>query len=173
MKTLVLIAHPQLSSSVVNKAWKYRLLQEEAITVHDLYEQYPDGKINMEREQQLLSSHDRIVFQFPFYWYSSPSILKEWQDVVLTYGWAYGSEGTKLKGKEFMLAISTGGPQAAYQAGGFNRYSMSELTKPFQAMANLTGMHFLPSYTLQGVRTLTSEQIKESAEQLALHVIRA
>ncbi len=106
----------------------------------------------MEREQELLLAHDRIVFQFPLYWYSSPALLKEWQDVVLTYGWAYGAEGTKLHGREFMLAISTGGPEEAYQAGGYNNYSLSELLKPFQATANLTGMRYLPVLKVQGVR---------------------
>jgi glutathione-regulated potassium-efflux system ancillary protein KefG len=171
MKTLVIVAHPNLSDSVVNKIWMERLQQEDDMTVHNLYEEYPDGRINnTEREQQLLVEHDRIVFQFPFYWYSSPSLLKEWQDTVLTYGWAYGSAGTKLRGKEFVLAISTGGPEAAYQAGGFNQYSMSELTKPFQATANLTGMRFLPTFTTQGARLLTNEQVQESAEKLVQHL---
>lgn len=69
-----------------------------------------------------------------------------------------------------MLAISTGGPEVAYQAGGYNHYSMSELTKPFQATANLTGMRFLPTFTAQGVRFLTNEQIRESAENLVSHL---
>lgn len=167
MKTLVIAAHPNMEGSTINSTWVKRLRQEEGeITVHDLYAAYPDGKIDIEREQQLLLQHDRIVFQFPFYWYSSPALLKEWQDVVLAYGWAYGSQGTNLHGKEFMLAISTGGPEAAYQAGGYNQYSMSELTKPFQAMANLTGMRFLPTFTVQGVRFLTSDKVQESVERL-------
>jgi glutathione-regulated potassium-efflux system ancillary protein KefG len=170
LKTLVIVAHPNIKNSVINKMWAERLQDEKDITVHELYQTYPDGKIDVVYEQQLLLEHDRIVFQFPFYWYSSPSLLKEWQDVVLTYGWAYGSEGNKLRGKEFMLAISTGGPEAAYQAGGYNHYSMSELIKPFQAMANLTGMRFLPSYTAQGVRFLSDEQVRESAESLVRHV---
>ena len=173
MKTLVIAAHPNMEGSTINSAWVKRLRKEEGeITVHDLYAAYPDGKIDVEREQQLLLQHDRIVFQFPFYWYSSPSLLKEWQDVVLAYGWAYGSQGTKLHGKEFMLAISTGGPAAAYQAGGYNHYSMSELTKPFQAMANLTGMRFLPSFTLQGARMLSEDEIIDSAEELVKHILK-
>jgi glutathione-regulated potassium-efflux system ancillary protein KefG len=170
MKTLVIVAHPDLSRSTVNKAWTERLQNEENVTVHELYKKYPDFQIDVEHEQQLLLEHDRIVFQFPFYWYSSPSLLKEWQDQVLAYGWAYGTNGTHLHGKEFMLAMSTGGPEAAYQAGGYNQYSMSELTKPFQATANLTGMRFLPAYIQHGVRILTPEQVKESADELARYV---
>lgn len=170
MKTLVLVVHPNLTNSVVNKTWIERLKQEEGLTVHNLYAQYPEGRIDMEREQQLLLDHDRIVFQFPFYWYSSPSLLKEWQDVVLSYGWAYGPEGTKLRGKELILAISTGGPEASYQAGSYNHYSLSELTRPFQATANLTGMRFLPIFKIQGVRFLEEKQIQESAEKLVHHL---
>jgi glutathione-regulated potassium-efflux system ancillary protein KefG len=39
-----------------------------------------------------------------------------------------------------MLVISTSGPAEAYQAGGSNQYSISELTRPLQAMSNLSGM---------------------------------
>ncbi|RUT33578.1 general stress protein [Paenibacillus zeisoli] len=170
MKTLVLVAHPNLEQSKVNKAWMNRLEQEENVTVHNLYSIYPNFEIDVEQEQQLLLEHDRIVLQFPFYWYSSPALLKQWQDAVLTYGFAYGSTGTKLQGKEFMLAISSGGAAEAYQAGGYNHYSMSELTRPFQATANLCGMHFLPSFLLQGVMTLTEEKVQHSAEALAAYV---
>ncbi|MNH83362.1 General stress protein 14 [compost metagenome] len=170
MKTLVLVAHPNLEQSKVNKAWMNRLEQEETVTVHNLYGLYPDFEIDVEKEQQLLLEHDRIVLQFPFYWYSSPALLKQWQDAVLTYGFAYGTAGTKLQGKEFMLAISSGGAAEAYQAGGSNQYSMSELTRPFQATAGLCGMHFLPSFLLQGMMTLTEEKLQLSAEALAAHV---
>jgi glutathione-regulated potassium-efflux system ancillary protein KefG len=170
MKTLIIVAHPNLEQSKVNRTWMNRLQKEENITVHNLYSHYPTFEIDVEKEQQLLLEHDRIVFQFPFYWYSSPALLKQWQDLVLTYGWAYGTEGTKLRGKELMLAISTGGPEASYQAGGYNHFSMSELTKPFQATANLTGMRFLPTFTKQGVRFFTDQQVQESAEELVRHL---
>jgi glutathione-regulated potassium-efflux system ancillary protein KefG len=41
----------------------------------------------------------------------SPSLLKEWQDVVPSYGWAYRTDGTYLRGKKFMLAIYLQGDQ--------------------------------------------------------------
>jgi Putative NADPH-quinone reductase (modulator of drug activity B) len=170
MKVLDIVAHPHLLQSRVNRIWMERLNQEENITVHDLYGTYPNGIIDVSKEQQLLSEHDRIVFQFPMYWYSSPSLLKEWQDVVLTYGWAYGSRGTKLRGKDFILAISIGGPEHHYQAGGSNQFSVSELVKPFQATANLTGMHFLPVFKRMGVRLFTDEEIRQSADELTQYL---
>jgi glutathione-regulated potassium-efflux system ancillary protein KefG len=76
MKTLVLIGHPTIEESRMNKAWADRLEKEENVTVHHLYKEYPDMQIDVEREQHLLLAHNRIVFQFPFYWYSTPAILK-------------------------------------------------------------------------------------------------
>ncbi|MCA0173008.1 NAD(P)H-dependent oxidoreductase [Bacillus sp. RAR_GA_16] len=169
MKTLVILAHPNLPQSKINRTLINRLEQTD-VTIHKLYDLYPDGKIDVEREQALLSSHERIVFQFPFYWYSSPALLKEWQDNVLTYGWAYGSDGTALHGKELLLAITTGGPEAAYQAGGFNHYSMSELVKPFHATANLTGMRFLPIFTVQGASRLSEEELRAKADAYVEHI---
>ena len=171
MKTLVLVAHPHIQESKMNKGWAKELETVENITVRYLYKEYPTMNIDVEKEQQLLLDHDRIVFQFPFYWYSTPAILKEWQDKVLAYGWAYGAEGTNLKGKEFLIVTSTGGPEGAYRAGGFNQYSMSELTKPLQATANLTGMIFLPAYVEHGVRFLNENEIMKSAERVAAYVV--
>lgn len=64
MKTLVIVAHPNLTNSVINKMWADRLHQEMEITVHDLYATYPDRKIDVAYEQQLLLEHNRIVFSF-------------------------------------------------------------------------------------------------------------
>jgi glutathione-regulated potassium-efflux system ancillary protein KefG len=66
MNVLVLIAHPHLKNSRVNRRWKQGLEGVANVTIHDLYAQYPDECIDVKREQSLLLSHDRIVFQFPF-----------------------------------------------------------------------------------------------------------
>ena len=53
-----------------------------------------------------LLDHDVVLFQFPLFWYSTPSILKEWQDLVLEHGFAYGAEGDALDGKRMMIAVT-------------------------------------------------------------------
>ncbi|KON92538.1 NAD(P)H-dependent oxidoreductase [Rossellomorea marisflavi] len=170
MNVLVIAAHPRMNESIVNKAWVKRLEEEADVTVHDLYREYPDFQIDVTREQKLVEEHDRIVLQFPFYWYSAPALMKEWIDAVLTYGWAYGSGGTQLHGKELLIATSTGSPAEAYQAGGKNHYAMSELLKPFQATSNLIGTTFLPAFIEHGVRTLDEEGVARSAERLADYI---
>jgi putative NADPH-quinone reductase len=172
MKILVIAAHPNMETSRVNKKWIQALHgYEDLVTVHELYATYPDGKINVEKEQELLLRHDRIVFQFPFYWYSTPALLKQWQDDVLTYGWAYGSFGTKLKGKEFILAISIGGPENSYQVGGYSNYTTNELTLPLQAMANLTQMKMLETFKLHRAVQASNEQIDASAKEYRSHIL--
>ncbi|ETT59992.1 NAD(P)H oxidoreductase [Paenibacillus sp. FSL H8-457] len=87
MKTLVIVAHPGLhEGSRINRELTETVGHHPEVTVHDLYQRYPDGIIDIAAEQQLLLRHDRIVFQFPFWWYSSPPLLKHWFDEVLTFG---------------------------------------------------------------------------------------
>ncbi|SET06823.1 Kef-type potassium/proton antiporter accessory protein, CPA2 family [Thalassotalea agarivorans] len=127
------------------------------VTVVDLYGEYPNFKIDIDKEQQRLNAHDIVVFQFPFYWYSTPAILKEWQDLVLEYGFAYGSEGTALHGKTFMCALTAGGAEKAYRAQGYNHFTIRELLQPLEQTANLTGMKYLPPFALFASRTAVEE----------------
>lgn len=162
-RILIVYAHRQPAGSRVNRA----LLQAAAtlpnVTVHDLTARYPDLAIDAAYEQKLLQEHDVIVLQFPLYWYSSPAILKEWQDVALAHGFAYGSSGDKLRGKKLMVATTAGGGADAYQAGGYNHYTLSELLRPFQALANLAGMAYQPIFSVGGVRTLDDAGLDRAA----------
>ena len=77
-KTLIIVAHPNIAESKVNKALLDSIKNEPNITVHDLYATYKTVEaIDVAKEQALLVEHERIIFQFPLYWYSSPAILKE------------------------------------------------------------------------------------------------
>ena len=157
---LILFAHPALEKSRVNRNLIEAVQGLEAVTVRDLYEEYPDFHINVKLEQDLLLAHDIIVFQHPFYWYSSPAILKEWQDLVLEYGFAYGQTGTALKGKKFLSAITTGGTEQAYQREGYNYFTIRELLVPFEQTARLCGMEYLPPFVVQGTHLLQDEITK-------------
>src|SRR3569623_864064 len=92
-RILVILAHTNLVQSRINKAMADAVSDLPGVTVHDLYAAYPDGRIDVAREQALLDAHDIVVFQHPLFWYSSPALLKEWQDKVITYGYAYGPGG--------------------------------------------------------------------------------
>ena len=166
MKVLVNLFHPHLERSVVNRAWADRLANQPGITLRNLYALYPDGKIDVAAEQRALAEHDRLVFQHPFYWYATPPLMKQWLDDVLTYGWAYGPSGNALAGKEWLSAISTGGPADSYQAGGYNRFSMSEFLKPLVQTASLLQTVFLPPFIFHGAVVADSEAGRASADAL-------
>lgn len=156
-RVLVLFAHPVLERSRVNKRLIAEIDGMENVFIHDLYEVYPTLDIDVRREQQLLLDHDVIVFQHPFYWYSAPAIVKEWQDLVLQHGWAYGKHGTNLKGKITFNAITTGGPESAYTKTGYNRFTVRELLTPFDQTAHLCGMRFLAPFVVHAALRITSD----------------
>ncbi|MNN21402.1 General stress protein 14 [compost metagenome] len=166
-KTLVIVVHPDLKQSRINRRLAAELESTEGVTLHRLHDAYPDEKINVEAERRLLEAHERIVLQFPFYWYSAPYLLKKWMDQVMVSGWAYGPGGDKLQGKELRLAISTGGALEAYQAGGFHQYSYSELLKPFQGLANRVKMVYKPAFIISGIREVSDEQLDQYAAKYA------
>jgi glutathione-regulated potassium-efflux system ancillary protein KefG len=170
MKVLVNLFHPQFGQSRVHRCWWETLQQDPSITVSLMYDENPAWQFDLQREQSRLLSHDRIVLQFPFYWYSSPALVKKWLDDVLAYNWAYGPEGAALKGKEWVIATSTGGPADSYVAGGYNQYSMSEFMKPFQQTANLIQATFLPPYVLHNALRVSDEALRESAKAYAAYL---
>lgn len=129
----------------------------EGVTLHDLYERYPDLEIDPRREQELLADNDAIVFQHPFYWYSVPAILKQWQDLVLTHGWAYGAKGHALDGKLTFNVLTSGGPETSYCREGLNHFTVRELLAPWEATANLCRMVYLAPFVVHGTHLLTSE----------------
>lgn len=157
-RVLVQLAHPVLERSRVNRRLIAAVRDLPGVTLHDLYERYPAFDIDVRREQALLLEHDVIVFQHPFYWYSTPAILKEWQDLVLEHGWAYGKGGTRLHGKLTCNAITTGGPATAYQHDGRNRFTMRELLAPWDQTAFLCGMRFLAPLVVHGSFRLGSDE---------------
>jgi putative NADPH-quinone reductase len=143
MKTIVLLAHPNINEgSIANRIIVERIRTLDKVKIRDLYSECPSFRFNIESEQKDLIASESIIFQFPFYWYSVPGILKEWIDQVFTYGFAYGSTGDKLKGKQFLVSTTIGGPAEAYKEGGYNNFTINELLKPLQQTANLSGMQY-------------------------------
>nr|WP_276562460.1 NAD(P)H-dependent oxidoreductase [Hoeflea prorocentri] len=143
-----MFAHPGQRYSQANAQLAEAASMSPGVTFVDLYAEYPRFKINIETEQQRLLDHDVIVFQFPMFWYSTPALLKEWQDLVLEYGFAYGEGGDKIAGKLFLPVVTTGGPEDFYRVGGRNNFPLRDLLSPLEQTANLCGLRFIPPYTL-------------------------
>ena len=158
-KILIIFAHPSIQKSRIHKRLTDSVKNLPGITVNDLYENYPDFYIDIIREQQLLIEHDIIVWQHPFYWYSSPAILKEWFDLVLQHGFAYGEKGRSLEGKQVLSVISAGGTKEVYSKKGINQFTINEFLVPFKQSANLCRMEYLPPFVIYTSYNLTITKI--------------
>ncbi|QEK53153.1 NAD(P)H oxidoreductase [Pedobacter aquae] len=161
---LIIFAHPVYEKSRVNQYLVKAVKGLKQVTFHDLYELYPDFDIDIKKEQKLLAKHDIIVLQHPFYWYSMPPLLKQWLDLVLEYGWAYGKEGTQLRNKKLFNAITTGGTFEAYQKEGHNRYTIPELLYPLDQTAFLCKMTYYPPFIIHGTHRLTDVEMQQFAQ---------
>jgi len=165
-KILIIFAHPAIARSKINVAMRGAVENLDGVTFHDLYAAYPDFLIDVAHEQNLCQAHDGIIFQHPFYWYSAPAIMKEWLDLVLQYGWAYGVKGRALEGKFFLQALTAGGDKDSYRKHGLNTFTIGELTTPYRATANLCRMEWLPPFTVLGMhRGMSEENISGHAQE--------
>jgi glutathione-regulated potassium-efflux system ancillary protein KefG len=165
MKVLILFAHPAIAASRVQRHLYKAAQQVKDVTLHNLYQLYPDFDIDIKAEQALLAAHDVIIWQHPWYWYSAPPIVKQWQDLVLEHGWAYGSMGKQLLGKWAMNVITTGGPQTAYTVGGHNRYTIQQFLVPFEQTTRLCNMQYLPPFVIHGTHKMSEADISICALQ--------
>ncbi len=162
-KILIVFAHPAFQKSKVNKVLLEMVSNERGITINNLYEKYPDFYIDIVAEQQLLIEHDIIIWQHPFYWYSGPALLKEWFDLVLQHGFAYGERGRRLEGKKALSVITTGGRREVYSTEGRNHFTINEFLIPYRQSANLCRMDYLPPFVVHGSHTISAEEIKTEA----------
>lgn len=162
-RLLVLFAHPAFERSRVQRVLLETARGIDGVTVHDLYEAYPELDIDVAREQALLVEHDVVVLQHPLYWYSTPSILKEWQDLVLQHGWAYGAAGTALRDKLLLQALSAGGPESSYRRDGGHGHTVRDFLAPVEATAGLCGMRYLEPFVVYGTHGLGAPAIERHA----------
>jgi glutathione-regulated potassium-efflux system ancillary protein KefG len=155
-RLLIQFFHPALHKSQVNRHLITAAEKVDGVTVRHLYELYPDYLIDVRAEQELLMAHDIIVLHHPFYWYSAPSLVKEWLDLVLEHGWAYGEGGNALQGKHLMQAVTCGGSAEVYCSSGSNHHSVRDFLLPFEQSARLCGMTYLAPFIVHGTGNLKS-----------------
>ena len=165
MQKLVIVTHPDIENSQVNKTWVQALEEHpDQFNVHQLYSKYPDLDIDILAEQALLSQYEEIVFQFPIHWFSTPFALKKYIDEVFTYGWAFGPGGEMLKGKKIGFAVSTGGTKESYESS--SGISVSNLLNDFQLSFQYCGCTITQLHILYGVMgEVSAEDLVRSSQQ--------
>jgi glutathione-regulated potassium-efflux system ancillary protein KefF len=155
----VLAAHPHWRASRVNARLREAARAAPRTQVQDLYSAYPDYLINVAQEQAALLAAQLLVLLHPIQWYSMPALQKLWLDEVLSYGWAYGKNGTALRGKDLWLVLTTGGPSDSYHPESYNRYHFDAFLPPYEQTAALCGMRFLPPLILHGAHDATEQAV--------------
>lgn len=175
MKKLIVVTHPHLENSIINQRWVEELEKyPEEFVIHQLYKEYPTANIDSQKEQQLLEKFETIIFQFPVYWFSSPPLLKQWTDDVYTYGWAYGSQGNKMRNKKIAIALSVGGFQEDYTPQGRNQVTLHELLFPFKTTAKYVHANYIDHYyAFFGAEHQPNSQDIEQGTMDYIHYLRS
>lgn len=139
MRTLVIVSHPQIAGSQTQS-----FLGEVARPLPDVtWQALTDAPIDVAAARAAVSEADRIIFQFPLYWYSAPASLWTWLDQVLAEGFAYNEEGGQLIGKSLGLVVNYGQRPDDYTLGGAVGRPVTDYLVPFAAIAKRTGMTLL------------------------------
>ncbi|OIS94349.1 NAD(P)H-dependent oxidoreductase [Brucella cytisi] len=171
-KTLVLLFHPDLSRSRANAVLARRAGALPGVEVVNMQEAYPNGMDiyrDGEREAVRLLEADRIVLQFPVQWYSTPPLLKAWQDAVLTrmFYIAYEAEGRRLEGTPLMIAATAGNTVEAYRPGGANMFAITDIFTPLRASANRCRLIWMEPFVIYRADKLSSDEIENAGEDYA------
>lgn len=103
-KVVILLAHPNMKGSQANKALIDAVGDIEGVAVFNLYELSPDIAFNVDEWSKIISDASAVIYQFPFYWMSAPSLLKKWQDEVFTFL----SKTPAVAGKPLTVVTTTG-----------------------------------------------------------------
>lgn len=160
---LVLFAHPNLPVSRVNRRLLEAVSDLPTVQIHDLLEAYPDFYIDVQTEQRRLQDADLVVLQYPLYWYGPPAIIRQWMEVVLSRGFAYGEPGNALVGKDLLQVLTTGALADAYRREGRHCYKLAELLRPTEQTARFCGMHCLRPFVVFGGRSLAQVELDARA----------
>jgi len=172
---LVILAHPHFDQSIANKAIIEELSCSDIdFEIRNLSALYLTFQIDVKAEQEALLKHQEVIFQYPFYWYNMPAILKHWFDEVFTYQFAYGSQGDKLKGKYFIPSFTVGAPESEYHTLGEHHFKVYEFCKNLAQTAYYAQMKYVEPLYFHGTSVnagYTKEDIEAKAKAQAQRLL--
>ncbi|MEN4762368.1 NAD(P)H-dependent oxidoreductase [Chryseobacterium sp. C39-AII1] len=172
---LIILGHPNIERSIANKTIIEELEKSDVeVEIRHLSQMYPDYNIDVKSEQEALLKHQNIVFQYPFYWYNMPAILKHWFDAVFEYQFAYGSKGDQLKGKNFIPSFTVGGPESEYYTLGEHHFRVHEFCKNLEQTAYFAKMNYVEPFYFHGTSVnagYTEDDVKRKALDQATKLI--
>ena len=144
-KTLIIMSHPDVTQSSSQQFLLAAVKGEEQIQVRHLESILAaQGSKHFDKtlERAFLQEADRIILQFPLYWYQCPSVMKQWMDEVLTLNLSQKAK------KEFGIVVTVGAKSDRYTAGGSVGFGIEELLRPYQALANQLGWEYQTPFVI-------------------------
>lgn len=140
--------------------------------MEEIYATEVDGFVpEIAAEQEKLAWCDLMIWQFPLTWFHLPAVFKGWFDRVFAMGKTYGNgkfyDDGMFRGKRAMLSLTTGGPEVAYRAGGFNGDIMGILRPIHRGMLEFTGFSVLSPHIVYGPAHLDEQQRREALDGYA------
>jgi glutathione-regulated potassium-efflux system ancillary protein KefF len=160
---LLVYAHPHPHQSIANRVLLDAVRDLPGLTLHSLYDRYPDFDIDAAAERARLDAARLVIWQHPLYWYGPPALLKLWFEEVLTRGYAYGDGGTALAGKDCLWVTTTGGPPEWYAPGGLHGHDFSAFTPVVERTARFCGLHWQPPLIVHGAHRIGAEALQAQA----------
>jgi NAD(P)H dehydrogenase (quinone) len=126
---------------------------------------------DVEAELRKLEACDLMIWQFPLWWFGVPGILKGWVDRVFAMGRTYGGErfyeNGVFKGKRALLSLTTGGPGAVYEKGGWNG-DIHAILRPIQrGMLRFVGFEVLAPHIVYSPVRINAEERKAALDAWA------
>lgn len=162
----IIYSHPYPNRSRAGHALLDGVRELPSVDVRPLYALYPDFDIDVEAEQRALLAADVIVWQGPFYWYGVPALMSLWIEKVLAHGWAYGEEGTALRGKTVLWVATTGGPASSYSPGAMHGHPIEAFVPAISQTARFCGMEWAdPPLIVQGAHRLAAGELRAATER--------
>jgi putative NADPH-quinone reductase len=153
MRTLIIVSHPHIEKSTTQSFFK-----ESAAALNDVvWHPLVASEMDIAVERRILLAADRVVLEFPLYWYSAPASLWQWFDEVWVRGVVYDEQGGLLRGKSLGLVVNYGQSPQAFGLAGQNGLSVTDALKPFVGIANRTGMTLLPPILVPQFERLTED----------------
>lgn len=159
MRTIVYMAHPNVSES---SSHQFLLSSGQSLTQTsyvDLSEEFSKQQVfDVESERKRLVAYDRIIFQFQLHWYQAPAIMKLWMDQVFENAYNDSSFLRQLKQKQLGIVLIAGVKASAYQVGGKEGRTISDLLSPYELFAKHFDMVYLQPLTIHQFNYLSEQQ---------------
>jgi glutathione-regulated potassium-efflux system ancillary protein KefF len=163
---LVVLAHPYPSRSRACAALVDAIRDLPDLELRSLYDLYPDFDVDRAAEQAALERARLVVWLHPIFWYTVPALMKHWFEEVLVRGFAYGPDGSVLRGKDVLWAVTTGGDDAAYGAQGRHRHPFEDFVPAVEQTARYCGMNWLAPFVVKGAHEVDAAALGASGREL-------